>query len=111
MITDFSILVRNYGLGVSNFDVSPFESLNTLHTRSNLEKSMKHLTNEEKVELHRYDMVLIQNAKEMCKHIESVYDFLTSKEPVSEWWWHLDQVAKGDIRFKLITDVNTDTDV
>ncbi|MFJ8528384.1 hypothetical protein [Bacillus sp. NPDC094106] len=99
-----SILIKNYGLDVSDFEVSPFESLNMLHTRSALKKIIHELTNEERIQLYSYDMLLIQNAKKMSEHIREVYDFSLSTEPSSEWWWHLDKVAKGEISFHLSTD-------
>ncbi len=37
----------------------------------------------------------------MYRHIQEVYNFSLSNEPLSEWWWHLDKVAKGEILFYL----------
>ncbi|WP_240647161.1 hypothetical protein [Paenibacillus nanensis] len=55
-----------------------------------------------------YDMLLIKNAKMMLEHISEVYDFSLSDEPLSQWWWHLDQVASGEIAFQLIPDITQD---
>lgn len=100
-------LIHNYGLDVADFEVSAFESVNMLHTRSALEKVINELSNQEKIELYTYDMILIRNASKMAEHIKEVYDFNMSTEPLSEWWWHLDKVANGEITFHL----NADTDM
>lgn len=100
-------LIHNYGLDVADFEVSAFESVNMLHTRSALEKVINELSNQEKIELYTYDMILIRNASKMVEHIKEVYDFNMSTEPLSEWWWHLDKVANGEITFHL----NADTDM
>ena len=100
-MTKYEKEIRNYGLGIDDFEVSPFESVNMLHTRSRLEKVVHDLTNEEKIKLYAYDMVLIQNAKKMSEYISEIYNFSNSKEPLTEWWWHLDKVAIGQISFNL----------
>lgn len=102
-----SKLIENYGLDVADFEVSPFESVNMLHTRSALEKVINELSNQEKIKLYSYDLVLINNASKMAKHISEIYDFNMSTEALSEWWWHLDKVANGEISFHL----NADTDM
>ncbi len=106
-MTDYSSKIRNYGLGVNDFEVSPFESINMLHTRSYLEKVMQELSTEDRIKLYGYDMILIQNAKRMAKHIGEVYDFSQSKESLKEWWWHLDKVANGEISFLFSADIDS----
>lgn len=97
-------VIENYGQDVDDFEVSPFESVNMLHTRTKIEKQIKNLTNEEKIKLYAYDMVLIQNANKMMNHIEEIYDFSASSKPLNEWWWHLDKVSNGEISFNLSTN-------
>ncbi|MCK1997498.1 hypothetical protein MPH47_09740 [Psychrobacillus psychrodurans] len=43
----------------------------------------------------------VLNGSIIIDHIGVVYDFTSSDEPISEWWWHLDQVADGKIAFNL----------
>ena len=81
---------------------SPFESVYMFHIRSRLEKLINELTREEKMKLIYFDLKLIKNTQKMVKHIEEIYDFSLSNEPTTEWWWHLDEVANGNITFILI---------
>ncbi|PLS19358.1 hypothetical protein CVD28_02785 [Bacillus sp. M6-12] len=102
---DNSRLIRNYGLEVDEFETSPFEALHMLHIRSCLEKIIQQLTYEEKLKLYTHDMKLIQNAKKMVERIQEIYNFSLSKEPFTEWWWHLDKVVTGEISFSVSIDV------
>ncbi|CAM5779264.1 hypothetical protein [Brevibacillus borstelensis] len=94
--------IEVYGKCVDDFDVSPFEAMHAFHLRSKLEHVSHELTYEERMKLLSYDVRLINNAKEMSKHIGEVYDFSVSDEPLSQWWWHLDKVSNGKITFRLI---------
>lgn len=96
-----------YGKCVDDFDVSPFESIEMLHRRSNLDRVFDELNQDERISLLNYDLQLIKNAKKMTKHIAEVYDFSSSDEPLRQWWWHLDKVAEGKISFRLIPDKNS----
>ncbi|MDF0728259.1 hypothetical protein PY093_16460 [Cytobacillus sp. S13-E01] len=98
--------VENYGQDVNDFEASPFESIRMLHDRSELHKIFDELTFQEKLELARYDLQLIQNAQKMVKHMNEVYDFTTSKNPREEWWWHLDQIAEGNLPFGVTSFVH-----
>ncbi|WP_375199569.1 hypothetical protein [Bacillus sp. RS11] len=91
-----------YGQDIDDIiKLSPFESTYLLHIRSQIERELHTLTNEEKIKLYSYDLKLIKNAKELANHIKEIYDFKLSKEPLQEWWWHLDRVASGEITFTL----------
>jgi len=107
-LSEYTAKIKSYGMGVNDFKTSPFEALNMLHTRSYLEKVLPELSNEEKIQLYFYDMNLIFNAKKMIEHVKEIYDFSQSKEPLNEWWWHLDKVADGKIPFRLSADVDSD---
>lgn len=98
--------IENYGQDVNDFESSPFESIRMLHDRSELQKVYDKLTFQEKLELARYDLQLIQNAKKVVEHIRAVFDFSTSKNPREEWWWHLDQIAEGDLPFGVTSSVH-----
>lgn len=88
-------LIHLYGQGTNDFDTSPFESLEMLHTRSELHHAF--LSKEEKRMLAAYDVKLLGNIEKMVEHIGKVYDFSNSKEPNDEWWWHLDKLLTGEI--------------
>ncbi|NOU53730.1 hypothetical protein HN020_02790 [Brevibacillus borstelensis] len=96
--------IEIYGKCVDDFEVSPFESTHMLHLRSNLDRVSHELTYEELMKLLSYDVRLINNAKEMSKHLAKIYDFSVSDEPFNQWWWHLDKVADGKISFRLTPD-------
>ncbi|QED46893.1 hypothetical protein [Cytobacillus dafuensis] len=91
--------IENYGHDVNDFEASPFETIRILHDRSELHKVHDQLTFQEKLELAKYDLQLIQNAKKMVEHISKAYDFNTSEKPREEWWWHLDQIAEENLPF------------
>lgn len=101
MVLKNSEIIEMYGSYVDDFEISPFESVYMLHIRSGLEKVINELTYSERMQLICYDLKLVENAKKMSKHIEEAYDFSLSNEPLTDWWWHLDQVAKGKITFEL----------
>ncbi|MCM2533273.1 hypothetical protein NDK43_13805 [Neobacillus pocheonensis] len=91
--------IENFGEDVNDFEAIPFESIRMMHDRSELHKVYDELIFQEKLELARYDLQLIQNAKKMVEHMSRVYDFSTSKNPREEWWWHLNQIAEGNLPF------------
>lgn len=99
---DINKEIEMYGRDIDDIiEVSPFEDTYLLHMRSQIERELHRLTNDEKIKLYNYDLKLIKNAKELANHIEEIYDFKLSKEPLQEWWWHLDRVASGEITFTL----------
>ena len=98
--------IENYGLDVNDFEASPFESVRMLHDRSELHRVYNKLTFQEKLELAKYDLQLIQNAKKMVAHISKAYDFSLSKQPREEWWWHLDKIAEEDLPFGVTSFVH-----
>lgn len=64
------------------------------------------LTFQEKLELAKYNLQLIQNAKKMVEHMSRACDFNTSKKPREEWWWHLDQIAEENLPFGVTSLVH-----
>lgn len=100
--------IEMYGKSVNDFEVSPFESVDMLHRRSKLENVIYELTHDERMVLISYDMQLIKNARKMAEHIGDIYDFTLSDEPLSQWWWHLDKVANGEIVFHLSPEIESD---
>lgn len=93
--------IHLYELSVEDTKVSPFETIDMLHIRSQLEKVIPELENDEITELLNHDVKLINNAKRMVEHISKIYNFSSSLEPLSHWWWHLDKIASGEVTFKL----------
>lgn len=103
--------IENYGISVNDTEASPFEAVDMLHVRSNIEKAIHELTNEERISLYLYDLKLINNANKMSDHIGNVYDFSLSNKPFNEWWWHLDKVAEDKITFNLIPEMKSDMEI
>lgn len=100
--------IEIYGGWVDDIQVSPFESLDILYRRSQLEAVIHELSNEERIELISYNLQLIKNAKRMSEHIGKIYDFPSTEEPLNAWWWHLDKVANGEIGFRLVPVIVTE---
>jgi hypothetical protein len=64
---------------------------------------------EEQLELLTVDLKVIRKAKEISNHLSRIYDSQDSPRPISEWRWHLDKIAKGEILiegFKIIHKEN-----
>lgn len=99
---DINKEIEMYGRDIDDIiEISPFEGTYLLHMRSHIERELHTLTNVEKIKLYSYDLKFIKNAKKIANHIEEIYDFKLSKEPLQEWWWHLDRVASEEIKFTL----------
>src|SRR5690625_294158 len=94
-------LIELYGQDVSDFEVSPFETLDMLHLRSRLNKDFHNMKLKERFLLMKYDLQLLENVDHMVQHIESVYDFANSKEPYEQRWWQLDKVASGELEVEI----------
>ncbi len=77
-----------------------------LHDRSELHRVYKDLTFQDKLELAKYDLQLIRNAKQVVGHISKVYDFSLSKQTKEEWWWYLDQIKKENLPFGVTSFVH-----
>lgn len=101
--------VMNYGDDVSDIDYSAYEHLRMLQERTQLENVKHELDMSEKALLVMYDLILLQKAEQMSKHIGSVYDFSLSETngiPLEQWWWYLDKVVKG----QLYVEYNSSTE-
>jgi hypothetical protein len=90
--------IHNYGEDIQDFNMSPFEMVETLQWRSEIAKKYDELSLKEKEQLALYDWLLLSNAKKMYEHLQKGYNFPSNK-PIKEWWWHLDKVVKGLIVF------------
>lgn len=100
--------IRIYGEVVNDTELSPFETIEALHIRSELHEQYSNLTWEEKRALLLYDLKLLENADKMVKHIQQVYNFSSSVNSIQEWWWHLDKITTGKIYLSyLVEDTNS----
>jgi len=100
--------INDYGMLLDTLDLSPFETLNAMHLRSSLQKEINDMTNQQKLKLYQYDLYLLDRIEEFKKHLEEVYDFSSSDEPIEQWWWHLDKIVSGEIIIKGSLFVETD---
>lgn len=89
--------IELYGEDVLDTELSPFESLNMLHHRTWLQENIHNLTEEELELLRLNDQKLFSNASNMFQHIKRIYDFSCSKEPLEQWWWHLNKIVDGSL--------------
>jgi hypothetical protein len=101
-MSTFKQSIRIYGRAMDDFEASPFETVDLLHRRSRIQRHWDELDPIEKAALKRYDRRLVRNAKRVYRHINQVYDFSMSDEPLEEWWWHLDKVAEGKLNPPLL---------
>ncbi|MED2737076.1 hypothetical protein [Bacillus toyonensis] len=90
--------IKEYGEDIQDFEVSPFEMVETLQWRSHIVRVYDQLSIEEKEQLALYDLVLLSNAKKTYEYLRGGYNFPANK-PIEEWWWHLDKVITGGIVF------------
>lgn len=87
--------IRQYGMDVKDLDASPFEMIEMLRSRSKIHSYFRELTDEEKLEVNRYDLILLFNAQEFYDKLKLVHDFQHSNKPDDEWWWHLHDVVRA----------------
>ena len=93
---NFKQEIEFYGEDLQDFEMSPFEMIETFHKRTLLHHHYQELTNEEKASLKEKDQYLLKIAKKVYEHMKKVYDFQNDK-PMEEWWWHLDKVANHQL--------------
>ncbi|MDT3427907.1 hypothetical protein J2Z22_003483 [Paenibacillus forsythiae] len=56
--------IDHYGMDVKDLDASPFEMVEMLRLRSKIHSYFRELTDEEKLEVNRYDLILLSNARD-----------------------------------------------
>ncbi|MDA1675544.1 hypothetical protein [Bacillus cereus group sp. TH152-1LC] len=98
--------IRIYGEVVNDTELSPFETIEALHIRSELHEQYSNLSSEEKRALFSYDLKLLRNADAMVQHIQKVYNFSKSTNSIQEWWWHLDKITTGKIHLSFFVEDN-----
>lgn len=87
--------IKNYGMDVKDLDTSPFEMIEMLHLRNKIHHYFNELTDEEKNEVTRYDLVLISNAQQFYEKMKLIYDFHNQNKSDEEWWWHLHKIVQA----------------
>ncbi|MFE8698255.1 hypothetical protein ACFYKT_18185 [Cytobacillus sp. FJAT-53684] len=88
-------LLCDYKDYITDLEVSAFETMVLFHIRTYLQKFMYLLNEEQKIELEKCDEMLKENADQLREHVREIYNFSESKEPVDQWWWHLNRFRKG----------------
>jgi hypothetical protein len=106
---DWSKLIRNFRLEIEDIrdgnGLNEFKIHYTFHVRSELHKHYNSLSDAEKIELSKADLLLLQNVEMVYNHLSKKYDFRMFKQPIEEWWWNLDKITSGEILFESIKTV------
>lgn len=102
---DYDKTIENYIDDILDLDCSPFELHHSLFTRSELEKEYKLLSDKQKQKLAKADLLLIQRAQLLHDHLSQIHNFKTSPYPLPHFWWHLDKIIDGSLRFKSVKTV------
>lgn len=85
--------IQHYGMDVKDLDTSAFEMIDMLNVRSKIHRYFHELSDDEKNEVTRYDLILISNAQAFYEKMKPIHDFQSSNKPDDEWWWHLHKIA------------------
>jgi 5-bromo-4-chloroindolyl phosphate hydrolysis protein len=94
---DYKRLIEDYGELLSDFEISPFESIDGLHIRDRLEEQYVELSEEEKELLQKYDLRLFLQSAEVYEHLKRAFNFDGNK-PSPEWWWRLNEFGRIDVK-------------
>ena len=97
---NFKREIEFYGEDLQDFEMSPFEMIETFHRRTLLHDHYNELTTTEKALLKEIDQLLLKTANKIYEHLKNIYDFQNDK-PLEEWWWHLDKVVNHQLSVDL----------
>ena len=100
---NFKQKIEDYLELVTDFDLSPFESIDGLHIRDRLEEAQAQLTAEEKELLRKADLTLFLNVDPIYNHLSKAHDF-SKRKPSSGWWWELDRFV-GRVHVNELIDL------
>ncbi len=79
-------------------DVSGMEHLDMLMTRSEIAQNELHLSDEERERVLKTDRLLLQQARQFYKSIQSVADLASWRRdesiPITQWWWYFDVIVQ-----------------
>lgn len=88
-------LLRRYATGLDYPDVSGFELLDLLETRSALAQVEDELQEGERQQLEEADDLFLQLAETLYSRISAVANLAENRQhsrvPPSHWWWYLDR--------------------
>ena len=91
-------LLKSFTVGVTYPNVSGFEVLELLDSRSAIAEVESKLTQEEKVELERADSLFLSNLDKLYKSVIQVADLHEMRKrarvPPSHWWWYIEKLVK-----------------
>ncbi len=98
-------LIDAYEKDVQFPEVSGMEHLDMLMTRSDIAQHELHLSDEERKRVLNADQLLLQQAKQFYKSIQSIADLSSWRRdesvPIAHWWWYLDVIALMPARLEL----------
>jgi len=93
-------LLKSYTVGVHHPEVSGFEVLELLDTRSELAKVEADLTDVEREALERADALFLDNVGRFYESLLRVTTPLEARRragiPPSHWWWYLEKLARAE---------------
>ncbi len=88
-------LLKLYTVGLKHPEVSGFELLDLLETRSALAQVESNLQEAERHQLEEADTLFLDLAEILYRQISTVVDLAEirhkSRTPPSHWWWYLDR--------------------
>jgi hypothetical protein len=87
--------IQHYGMDVRDLETSVFEMIEMLHLRSKIHQYFHELSDNDKNEVTRYDLILISNAQAFYEKMRTIHDFHNSNKPEDEWWWHLNKIVQA----------------
>ena len=93
-----SKILESYKIAVEYPDVSGFETLELLDTRSKLSEIESQLTADDQATLARADEMLWDNLKTFYESVRAIGNLKElrerSKALPSHWWWYMDKFAR-----------------
>ena len=91
-------LLNSYSLGLAHPEVSGFELLDLLETRSALAAVEGDLQETERRQLEDADALFLNLAETLYHQISAVADLAQTRHqsriPPSHWWWYLDRLQE-----------------
>lgn len=91
-------LLKLYAVGLKYPEVSGFELLDLLETRSTLAQVESDLQEAERRQLEEADSLFLDLAETIYHQISAVADLALTRHqsstPPSHWWWYLDRLIE-----------------
>ncbi len=100
-------LIDAYEKDVQFPEVSGMEHLDMLMARSDIAQNKVHLSDEERKRILKADHLLLQQAKQFYKSIQTVADLSSWRRDENvlgaHWWWYLDIIVLMPARLELLS--------